>query len=257
MREYVCVWVWRVCLVFAISSYLLISHASLCGVYVRLSVCVCASVRCGVHGGIQMPPPLHTHTHTHAGVHAPIHLHSCVRVCACARACSCLRARTRFLPHARTHRDTHTHTHTHLALMRGHQEAPQRYPARSNADAPRVLEFKLPASGEAACFGNYPHQTVQPRGPSSPLLLRRIWNFAALNLHRHSFRQIACQRASMAWTILYLAPSRHSTRQHPWWYWCNEGSSEHPQSHLGGSSAPSRRRCRIPTPCLQQLRATL
>jgi len=43
-----------------------------------------------------------------------------------------------------------------------------------------------------------PHRAVQPLGPSSPLLLRRIWNFTALTLHRHSFRQIACQRASMA-----------------------------------------------------------
>jgi len=43
-----------------------------------------------------------------------------------------------------------------------------------------------------------PHRAVQPLGPSSPLLLRRIWNFTALTLRRHSFRQIACQRASMA-----------------------------------------------------------
>jgi len=43
-----------------------------------------------------------------------------------------------------------------------------------------------------------PYRAVQPLGTSSPLLLQRIWNFTALTLHRHSFRQIACHRASMA-----------------------------------------------------------
>jgi len=41
-------------------------------------------------------------------------------------------------------------------------------------------------------------RAVQPLGLSSQLLLQRICNFTVLTLHRHSFRLIACQRASMA-----------------------------------------------------------
>jgi len=68
----------------------------------------------------------------------------------------------------------------------------------SNATPPQVRchDSKLVSSYRASKCSNIstttthsaPHRAVQPLGLSSPLLLRKIWNFTALTLHRQANR---------------------------------------------------------------------